>query len=402
MGSCFSTGSSAKQGTSAFVHGVGSRDKQAWACIYSEDEQKCVPCKLTVVNACAESLTLCWVDTSGKLVHYVPIHPLGSIKDGSVVNKSTQHTRSGHVFVVYASGSAQSKPVHLGDVNEGDFRMLYRPSTMNAEEEHVITVEDCGACSLEVRKKSERALIDNTTKEYSPSSDYDDCDYEGFRLLCDAHVTAESVKVLVADLKEVERLLPSHALKLLQMDTPFYVNSSLEYGYRDEPTKGLHATFHPQGSASWLRDHGLSTTHEGSIELMNVDHYCRDRACWGPGGLLLHELCHAYHNKHLQGGYNNEEVQRLYDAAMNANLYDHCTARYKDGTYSEPMRGYCAADCMEFFAELSVAFLWREDDTTEFNKWSPRNGSQLKALDRKTYDGLAAVWSAGQGERQEE
>ena len=242
-GSCFSTESSAKQGTSAFVHGVGSRDKQAWAC-YSEDEQKCVPCKLTVVNG-AESLTLCWVDTSGKLVHYVPIHPLGSIKDIGVVNKSAQHTRSGHVFVVCVGKCTKQACASRGCQRETSACCI--DFTMNAEEEHVITVEDCGACSLEVRKKSERALIDNTTKEYSPSSDYDDCDYEGFRLLCDAHVTAESVKVLVADLKEVERLLPSHALKLLQMDTPFYVNSSLEYGYRDEPTKGLHATFHPQG-----------------------------------------------------------------------------------------------------------------------------------------------------------
>lgn len=389
MGSCLSISERDGQGT--FIH--GSKDKASWVSIHSEEKEECVPCKVTVVNASDNSLTLCWVQGgSGKLVHYVPIHPLGSIKDGSVVNRSTQHTRSGHAFVVYtSSGIRASEPVHLEDVEERDFLMLYRPSTTTADEEHIITIANCGKCSLEVREKSKRELIDNAAKKYFPTPHHS---YSGFRLLCDSDVTAEKVEILVADLLEVEELLPPHALALLQNNTPVYVNSRLEYGYLDDPTSGLHATFHPKGSASWLRDHGLSPTHEGAIELMNIDQYCLDRVCWGPGGLLLHELCHAYHNKHLKGGYNNSKVQELYVAAMKASLYEHCIARHRDGSYSEPRRGYCAADCMEFFAELSVAFLWQRDSTTEFNKWSPRNGPQLKLLDPQSYEGLEALWSA--------
>ena len=82
----------------------------------------------------------------------------------------------------------------------------------------------------------------------------------------------------------------------------------------------------------------------------------------------------------------------MYDAAMKANLYESCTARYSDGSFSEPMQGYCTANCMEFFAELSVAFLWQKDTTTEFNRWSPRNGSQLKALDPRSFCDLEALW----------
>ena len=47
-------------------------------------------------------------------------------------------------------------------------------------------------------------------------------------------MTAEDVEVLIADLIEVEKLLPPHALELLQKDTPLYINSRLEYGYIDE------------------------------------------------------------------------------------------------------------------------------------------------------------------------
>ena len=218
MGSCLSTSGSPDNGQPSlsectFIYGC--KDKKMWASIRSEEERECAPCKVTFVNASDSTLILCWVQGSyGKLVHYVPIHPLDSIKDNSVTNESTQYTRSGHTFVVFAlSGIETKKPVHLEDVEEADFRALYRPLSRIANEEHILTIANCGKCSLEVLEKSNRKLIDNTSKKYSAASSNS---YSGFRLLCDANVTAEDVEVLIADLIEVEKLLPPHALELLQ------------------------------------------------------------------------------------------------------------------------------------------------------------------------------------------
>ena len=392
MGACLSR----NQSEGAFFQNGTSRKKD-WVSIYSEegsDKASSAPLKVTVVNESNELLTYCWIEfRTGKLFHYMPVHPLGSINDGSVSNKSIQHTQAGHAFIVYATSQhvGNSKPTHVGDVTEEAFRTLYRVSPGNdKDEDHVITIASQKKCGLKILKKCERKLINNASKEYFDQAPAG----KGFHLFCDAGVTKESVEVLIRDLEEVDKLLPPHALELLQKDTPFYINSTLVYGFEDDPTIGKGSMFHPAGSAAWLKENGLSTSHEGSIELMNVDNYCHDRVCWGRGGLLLHELSHAYHNKHLQDGYNNETVMNLYDAAMKEHRYDHCIAKYGEGDYSQPMRGYCASDCMEFFAELSVAFMWQEDSEMEFNKWTPRNGPQLKAWDPASYDGIAALWAA--------
>jgi hypothetical protein len=47
---------------------------------------------------------------------------------------------------------------------------------------------------------------------------------------------------------------------------------------------------------------------------------------------------------------------------------------------------------MEFFAELSVAFHWTADETTEFNKWYPHNCAQLIKHDPDTYAALCTMW----------
>ena len=47
---------------------------------------------------------------------------------------------------------------------------------------------------------------------------------------------------------------------------------------------------------------------------------------------------------------------------------------------------------MEFFAELSCAFLYRDDSRQDFNKWFPHNFEQLSKHDPYTCRVLAFVW----------
>ena len=330
-----------------------------------------------------ETLILCWVNGQGRLCHYIPIHAAGSIRDGSVDNTNKHFTQSGHCFVVYSR--IEITPQYLSDVPASAFRALYRGFAEVPNETHVIRIKDSGKVDIEIISlQNEKTLIDNTHKVFYKSIE------SGFECYYDDGVKDSAKDIIRQDLKEVNRLLPAKALDLLQKDTPFYFNSSLLYGYEESPLEGAHATYHPRGSLRWLQEHGLSENHEGSIEIMNTEHYIRDRVCWGPGGLLLHELSHCMHDKHLPGGYNNESLRAMYNEAMNKGLYDKVRSRRPDGTYAELQKGYCCTDPMEFFAETSVAYLF--EGASEFNKWYPHSRSQLKTHDEDTFKVLEKVW----------
>lgn len=56
-------------------------------------------------------------------------------------------------------------------------------------------------------------------------------------------------------------------------------------------------------------------------------------------------------------------------------------------------KAYACTNCMEFFAELSVAYHWKEDEVTEYNKWYPFNRHQLQQHDPKTVHILDKYWT---------
>ena len=133
------------------------------------------------------------------------------------------------------------------------------------------------------------------------------------------------------------------------------------------------------------------------VEVNDAPQYRKDCDLWGNGGVMLHELSHAYHNGMLPDGYDNKEIQRCYDLAMKDGLYDsieyHCGFG-KDGktVTKSTAKAYAASNAMEYFAELSAAFLGGLDDTKEYNKWYPFNRSQIKKHDPRAYELLLRLW----------
>jgi len=75
--------------------------------------------------------------------------------------------------------------------------------------------------------------------------------------------------------------------------------------------------------------------------------------------------------------------------AMNDGLYD-CVRVH--GPQGPECKAYACTNAMEYFAELSVAFLGGLDDTREHNKWYPFNRSQLREHDPRAFDMLCRVW----------
>jgi len=174
----------------------------------------------------------------------------------------------------------------------------------------------------------------------------------------------------------------------LERDTPVWVNRSLKYGPQLCPVQASACCFHP--GVEWLRENGMNPSKEQCVEVYRASEYKRDRLWWGVGGLLLHEYSHAYHFKCLPDGYDNQEIRECFESAMKEGLYD-CVP-YHSHDKDAKAKAYACTNQMEYFAELSVAFLGGLRETEEFNKWYPFNRQQLKEHDPRAYKLLCRLW----------
>ena len=94
-------------------------------------------------------------------------------------------------------------------------------------------------------------------------------------------------------------------LLLLQSSTVFWINESFIYG---KNIVGKGCCYHAKDGQEWLSSMGCDISKAGGIEMYSTRDYLGDRSLWGAGGVLVHELSHAYHDKHIPDGYNNKEI----------------------------------------------------------------------------------------------
>ena len=191
-----------------------------------------------------------------------------------------------------------------------------------------------------------------------------------------------------SDLEAASRSLPFEAREKLKSSTPIWINKSQSFGPKVAPVRGRAGCFHP--GSKWLKRNGMRPDKCGGVEWYDAKHYLSDCDLWGTGGLMLHELSHAWHCLHIKDGYDNEDIINVYKAAMYEGLYDCVRVHGKQGP---KCKAYACQDQMEYFAELSVAFLGTEiDEDREHNKWYPFNRRQLREHDPRAYDLLCRMW----------
>jgi len=251
------------------------------------------------------------------------------------------------------------------------------------------------------------SVIDNEPLDTS-NKDYTDMKIGGWPIKCEKGLFCEAIveedenssyqtllkvrKQMDIDLKAAMLKLPPNAVNLLKKSTPIYINKSQDYGPKCIPVKGRGMCFHPD--YQWLKENGMATAKCGCIELFQACEYLDGNHLWhGKGGVMIHELAHAWHNKFLENGYSNEEIERCYKLAMEEKLYDSVKVHLMDGTRKR--RAYACTNAMEYFAELSVAFLGGvgDDENLEFNKWYPFNRKELKEHDPRAYEMLKEMWN---------
>jgi hypothetical protein len=238
--------------------------------------------------------------------------------------------------------------------------------------------------------------LDTTTKQYDPTTLGETAQWPV--RVEPGSLTHDVAVAIAADLDEMTRCLPPHAVAALRTNTPIWINQSLRYGPRACPITARGMCFHP--GANWLNDMGMCVEKCEAVELYKAAEYTSDRPLWGVGGLLIHEFSHAYHHKCCEDGYDNALIKHCYEQAMAEGLYD-CVPVH--GPQGPTARAYACTDPMEYFAELSTAFLGGsverirargEEDVEhcEFNKWYPFNRQQIQTHDPRAFEMLKKIW----------
>jgi hypothetical protein len=192
---------------------------------------------------------------------------------------------------------------------------------------------------------------------------------------------------LEQDLTHAVHCLPPHAVRTLRRTTPLWINRDFRYGPAASPVRARGLCFHPY--ADWLAHNQCHPAKQHGVELYDADEYRKDAALWGTGGVLLHEFCHAYHCLCVPQGYDNAEIQECYRLALEEGLYESVPVHGPQGPHA---RAYACTNAMEYWAELSTAFLGGVDTDTEYNKWFPFHRKQLRQHDPRAYQLLQRLW----------
>jgi hypothetical protein len=274
---------------------------------------------------------------------------------------------------------------------------VYRPTLSNYRHKIKLMRNERSECEGHIMcskiKDNKNGLLDTSGKEYDLMEIFGfSCNFENSIF----EDIPSFLGIITADLEMLSSLLPRKACRLLQKDTVIWINKSITYGPVDDPIVGLSMCYHARDGQDWLSSMGMRLDKAGGIEIYSAEEYLKSRNLWGVGGLLVHEFSHAYHNKFCKDGYENEKILDAYNIAMSRKLYDCVPVHGKQGI-KKSVKSYACYNCMEFFAELSVAFLWQEQDglngcQVEYNKWYPHNFTQLYGHDIDSCYMLAKAW----------
>ena len=188
------------------------------------------------------------------------------------------------------------------------------------------------------------------------------------------------------DLKAATARLPIDARRKLSERIVFWINVRHKYGKKSSPTEGRHLCFHPE--SGWLKANGETARKCHGVEVYRTSDYMHDYSLWGDGGVILHELSHAWHCCFVSNGYANECIRECYKEAMRHKIYERVQVHGPQGPFA---RAYACTNEMEYFAELSVALLSPDRDG-EYNKWYPFNRQQLQHHDERAFSLFSKLW----------
>lgn len=184
--------------------------------------------------------------------------------------------------------------------------------------------------------------------------------------------TERALELLTLQLHEITRVVPAPAVAELKK-VPLWFSPQ----YPGVPPR---AEYHP--GAGWLRDNKRDPAMEKGVEFTDVRNF--ERETKRMPNFTLHELAHAYHDRFLPQGFDNEAIKTAFQKAKKSGLYDRVEQRFGDGR-SANVRAYAITNPMEYFAECSEAFF-------STNDFFPFNREQLAKHDPEMFALLKTLW----------
>ncbi|MBR6884017.1 MAG: hypothetical protein IKN06_13760 [Bacteroidales bacterium] len=213
-------------------------------------------------------------------------------------------------------------------------------------------------------------------------------EHEGFKFKIREEVynttaAQDAISHLKEDLTEINGLIPKSALDVMKKN-PIWLEKDLTDGA---------AWYH--SSKDWVEEQARTDSRYmvdkwHCVELCNYVHY----VSWSDQNqpyMVLHELCHLYHDQALPGGFENPDVKAAYNAAMAAGKYVNTAYRLDKNTVIEHYddyyhaKVYATTNQMEYFSEICEAY-WGEND------YYPFNYDDLKAYDPQGFAVMEKVW----------
>jgi len=276
-------------------------------------------CEIEFVNCLDNPFVLCWINESGQLYHFYRVND-NSIVDGSVSNSHVEFTVVNDSFVCFTTPTGDM-PKFASQISNEDFLLFYK--SKRGASRHIVKLHKGSnggvLCDVDCIAIEADSIIDTSDKEYIVET------LCGFQVYCEPGVFEKNSKLLellTDDLICLNRLIPTSILHKLQRDTHIWLNHEITFGTTKAPVIGSTCTYHSCHGADWLRRNGMSESKAGSVEIYCASEYLRTRCHWGAGGVLLHEYAHSVHDKYCANGFDNDDVQGAYRAAMERKLYD--------------------------------------------------------------------------------
>lgn len=189
----------------------------------------------------------------------------------------------------------------------------------------------------------------------------------------EAEDTEKALTGLKKMLDEIVRDLPAQAVAEMKK-VPLYFSPCYQPGRTG-------AEFHP--GAGWLRDNGRDPVMALGVEFTGVHNF--EAEMKRMPNFALHELAHAFHNRAVLKGFDNQEIQAAFWRAKQSGTYDRVERSMGDGTANRVEEAYAMTNAMEYFAETTEAYFFRND-------FFPFTRDELLQHDPEMHALLEKIW----------
>jgi hypothetical protein len=226
------------------------------------------------------------------------------------------------------------------------------------------------------------------TTDKKPSNAYEKFTVQGFQVLIDKDVMnqpgrtkpllqrLDTVLLKIAKLTSPNQLAELKKTKIwVSLEKHRIVGQRAASAMAGDTSETI--AVYRNSSAKELKNHGHNPDKAKGVEIFNADEFSGVSADLQLT-IVLHELAHSYHDKVL--GNHNAEVRSAYENAMTRGHYN-----VADGRSQTEGQAYAATNEHEYFAELSVAYLTKNDGF-------PQDRYVLAKYDPIGYSLMQKVW----------